>query len=192
MSVLNVGFSLPLWRFSRKYCTNSLLEWVSCNWTLWHYHQNWRIQGRAPGTLASPLDPIAFIFKQFSEGNCPNNRLAPWPWGMAPPVWEILDPPLVNYLGAKKFLVAISCSLEVESSVIELVWYCCWRLIKALFPYCRRMVGGMSGRKDHSGVGQDLSWWKSDSCVRSNLFGRKNESHLGQNQYDNYQSRWVQ
>ena len=41
-------------------------------------------QGRA-----FPLGPISFIFMQSSGKNCPNNRLAP-------PLWEILDPPLIT------------------------------------------------------------------------------------------------
>ena len=50
----------------------------------------------------TPLGPISFIFRQFSGKIWPNNRFAPTPWKLtppAPPVWEILDPPLLPHLG---------------------------------------------------------------------------------------------
>ena len=45
-----------------------------------------------------PLDPIYFIFMQFSGKNWPNNRLAPPRWGWyRHSAWEILDSLLAIY-----------------------------------------------------------------------------------------------
>ena len=38
--------------------------------------------------------PISFIFMQFLGEIWSNNQLAPPPWGLVHPLWEILDPPL--------------------------------------------------------------------------------------------------
>ena len=48
------------------------------------------------GTRDAPPGWNSFIFMQFSGKNWLNNRFVPTPWKLAPPVWEILDPPL-NY-----------------------------------------------------------------------------------------------
>ena len=37
------------------------------------------------GPVPFPLDPISFIFMQFSGNIWPNNSLAPPPWGLVPP-----------------------------------------------------------------------------------------------------------
>ena len=49
--------------------------------------------GRA-GTRASPLGSISFIFMQFSAKIFSNNRFFAKGQGLAPLVWEILDPPV--------------------------------------------------------------------------------------------------
>ena len=41
-----------------------------------------------------PLGPISFILMQILAKIWPNNRLVPLPWALAPPVWDILDPPM--------------------------------------------------------------------------------------------------
>ena len=44
---------------------------------------------------APPLSgPISFIFMHFPAKILPNDRLSAQTQGLAPPVWEILDPPL--------------------------------------------------------------------------------------------------
>ena len=50
-------------------------------------------QGRAP-----PLNPISFIFMQFSEKTLPNNRFLPQTQGVDVSVWEILDQLLISYI----------------------------------------------------------------------------------------------
>ena len=50
-------------------------------------------QGRAP-----PLNPISFIFMQFSAKTLPKNRFSPQTQGVEASVWEILDQSLINYI----------------------------------------------------------------------------------------------
>ena len=44
--------------------------------------------------LSSPLGPISFIFMQFLAKSCQKTGFLPQTQGLAPSVWEILDPPL--------------------------------------------------------------------------------------------------
>ena len=43
-----------------------------------------------------PLNPISFIFMQYSTKILTTNRFLPQTQKLAPPVWEILDPPLLS------------------------------------------------------------------------------------------------
>ena len=58
--------------------------------------QHWRIQSGGALGMHAPLGPVSFVFMQFSAQMLPNNEFLPQTQGLAPPIWEILDPPLYS------------------------------------------------------------------------------------------------
>ena len=61
-----------------------VVDQPTCPSIQWRQGVHWRIWWWGLGRDARPLDPISFIFMQFSGKTWPNNRLASPPWRLAP------------------------------------------------------------------------------------------------------------
>ena len=72
-------------RYIGHFFTFSLLQMHLIHWRIWG--------GGAAGTCP-PTGSISFVFTYVFAKKCTHQRLAP-PNGLAPPQWEILDPPLL-------------------------------------------------------------------------------------------------
>ena len=88
------------------------------NWNVLNFMQLFRKSVQNP-LVGLRERQISFIFIQFSGEIWVNNRLAPTPWGLVHPIWEILDPPLFNLMWtALRSRELISPSAENPGAVV--------------------------------------------------------------------------
>ena len=136
--------------------TTRLLSWLQVRIIEWMTTfrekikiRHWRVggwgQGRAP-----PLGPISFTFIQFSGKIWPNNRLA-LPFGLAPRVSEILDPPLFREMLSPTFHTTRKDSSR--TCIIRLPTICA----SVANRYQCLLRGGSSGEQFWIGLGHQMS-----------------------------------